>query len=87
MSVVEEFTPAPGYVIAGTGPYRVPHAYLSADTLSAFVVGSDGAAVTLSASDWSVMPSSAYTQGDLMLSESASATHAGATLYIVRDTS
>lgn len=81
---VEAFVPSPVYVIAGTGPYEVTHAYRQGSLRLA--VWQDGIRTELGTGDFTVSPADAEESGTVALSAAAAATHAGGSLFITRDT-
>lgn len=81
---VEAFTPSPVYLVAGAGPYQVTHPY-RANTLRV-AVWRNGVRAELAPSEYLVSPAFAEVSGTLTLTAAAAATHAGAQLYITRDT-
>ena len=84
----EALTPAPPYVVAGTGPYAIPHPYQSAGDLVVAVRQESGANATLVLGEhFTVSPTIALVDGgDLTLDAGAASTYAGWTLTIVRET-
>jgi hypothetical protein len=82
----ETLTPAPPYLVAGSGPYAIPHPYQSAQEIVAFVL--DGIELTQLdyVTHFIVTPSQGGEDGDLLLTVSAAAAHAGKTLLIRRAT-
>lgn len=81
----ETFTPAPKYTISGTGPYAIPHAYGASDIV-VVVADAAGNSTTLAASDFTLAPATSQTTGDLSLTSTAATTHAGKSMFILRDT-
>lgn len=86
MSIVDQFTPAPSYVVAGSGPYEVPHGYLDASELVVTVLQDDQRLVLTPAIDYWMTPDASFVQGDLYLSEAISVLREGWTLLIWRET-
>lgn len=82
---VDELTPAPVQIIAGQGPYIVPHPYGGADELRVTVVSLTGRTV-LSQSQFSLSPAAAEVSGALTLDATVAVQHAGAKLAIQRST-
>lgn len=84
----EALTPAPPYVVAGTGPYAIPHPYQSAGDLVVAVRQESGANATLVLGEhFTVSPAIALVDGgDLTLDAGAASAYAGWTLTIVRET-
>ncbi|WP_420415842.1 Ig-like domain-containing protein [Marinovum algicola] len=69
------------YLVAGTGPYAIQHAY-DENALAPFVV-IGGASVALAEADFSVSPASGAS-GNLTLTAGAAATYAGGRIYLQR---
>ncbi|VDS07897.1 hypothetical protein PARHAE_01077 [Paracoccus haematequi] len=81
---VEVFDPAPIYVIAGTGPYAVPHPY-AAGAIRVSVV-TEREVIQLDQDDFTITPEASFVFGDVFLSAPAAALHAGQSLLIERET-
>lgn len=77
---VELLEPSPPYVIGATGPYGVPHSYAAAADL---VVRADGEVLVRDV-DWTVVPTSSPTGGDVHLTPEALARVEGRRLTIER---
>jgi hypothetical protein len=80
----EIFTPHGGSIVAGIGPYAVPHPY-AAGSLAVFT-DQGGQLVPLAAEDWSVMPAETAVSGNVYLTAQAAVREAGRTLFIRRAT-
>lgn len=83
----EVLNPAPPYVIAGSGPYGIPHPYQWAGDLVVEVRSGSVSAQLEFGVDYAVFPAASLeVGGDLTLVETAFEAYAGWTLTIVRDT-
>lgn len=83
----EALTPAPAYVVAGTGPYAIPHPYQSAEDLVVVAILDGTNAPLVLGEDFTVAPLVALVDGgDLTLDAGAASAYAGWTLTIVRET-
>jgi len=83
----EVLTPAPPYVIAGQGPYAIPHPYQASSMLSLSVVAAGVVTTLTPGTDYTVSPAVALTGGGAVtLSAACAAARAGGTLTIVRNT-
>ena len=82
---IEVFAPAPIYDIQGMGPYAVDHPY-SLGAIKVSVIEA-GVVTALDPDDYSILPVSTETRGDVYLSAGAAAEHDGLRLLIERDTS
>lgn len=82
---VEAWTQTPEYTIAGIGPYAITHPYV-AGAIRARVRLETGLVQDLISTEYSVTPEVSETLGNLFLSLSAAATHAGRKLIIDRVT-
>ena len=80
----EAWTITPEYTVAGIGPYAIQHPYAEG-AISAFVL-IDGLRTALTLADITVSPASSNTLGNLFLTPTAAATHAGRKLIIDRVT-
>lgn len=81
---VEAWTITPEYTISGTGPYQISHPYVTG-AIRAYVQLATGR-LQLSAAEFTVSPEASKTTGNLTLSSTAAATHAGLPLIIDRMT-
>jgi hypothetical protein len=81
---VEAWSVTPEYTVAGIGPYAITHPYAQ-DAIRAFVVIS-GVRTALTVADFTVTPLESATTGNLFLTATAAATHAGRKLIIDRIT-
>lgn len=81
---IDPWTQAPEYTISGIGPYAIPHPYRQGAIVAA--VRTDAGLVALSGTEFTVTPLATDTDGDLYLSPTAAATHAGRKLVIDRAT-
>jgi hypothetical protein len=81
---VEAWSVTPEYTVAGIGPYAITHPYAQ-DAIRAFVVIS-GVRTALTVADFTVTPIESDTTGNLFLTATAAATHAGRKLIIDRIT-
>lgn len=81
---VEAWTITPEYTIAGTGPYAISHPYVEG-AIRAYVQLPTGR-LELNTSEFAVSPAASDTTGNLTLSPTAAATHAGLALIIDRIT-
>lgn len=81
---VEVFSGAPLYVIAGTGPYEIPHPY-AAGAIRASVV-TDREVIALDEGVYTITPTAGEIRGDLHLVAAVAALHGGQRLMIERRT-
>ncbi|MBR28642.1 MAG: hypothetical protein CML46_17135 [Rhodobacteraceae bacterium] len=82
----EAFIPADDYVVAGAGPYPIPHEYGESGALVAEVLTGTAALILTEGIDYSVTPEAEAASGNLYLTADAAVTHAGKTLRITRAT-
>lgn len=81
---VAAFTQTPPYVVTGVGPYEISHPYTAGSIVPRVLV--DGVPVDLDASQITIDPAESANPGNLYLSATIAAEHAGRTLWIDRDT-
>ncbi|SDW15111.1 hypothetical protein SAMN05444336_101254 [Albimonas donghaensis] len=82
----EAFIPADDYVVAGAGPYPIPHEYGESGALVAEVLTGITTLILTEGIDYSVTPEAEAASGNLYLTADAAVTHDGKTLRITRAT-
>jgi hypothetical protein len=81
---VEAWTRTPQYTIAGIGPYQITHPYAQGAIRVSVML--DTGLLDLGGTDVTITPPTSATTGDVYLSPTAAATHAGRPLIIDRVT-